>query len=278
MKNYCPNYCEICKKHKEICYYSDENLSFKCQVCKQIKSPHDVYEYKGFKSCSDCFDELCGRVDYEIKEANRIIESSVESQRNGEFINNHKKYDIHDVASDGLPIIKVKEPHVAKEIRASNTTDVVFIGQGGSIECIKTMYGILGKDEKSPNIHCLDTVDNDVINEIKKLNLKKTRVVAISKSMTTMETTTKRFGTVESPISRAAVQSNTIRKSMRDASIRRFGYSPGSGWIVTRNLDRIRTSPCSCLACRVPGRRWSSRSSRATSTYSGAVSSRIPPT
>ncbi|MGB2705434.1 MAG: hypothetical protein WBC74_01030, partial [Candidatus Omnitrophota bacterium] len=76
-----------------------------------------------------------------------------------------------------------------EEVRQSDTTDVVFIGQGGSIECIKTLRDILGTKEGSPKVHCLDTVDNDVINALQRnLNLGTTRFVAISKSMTTMET------------------------------------------------------------------------------------------
>ena len=76
-----------------------------------------------------------------------------------------------------------------QEVRESDITDVVFIGQGGSIECIKTMHSILGTKEGAPNIHLLDTVDNDVINWVKNsLDLKTTRFVVISKSVKTMET------------------------------------------------------------------------------------------
>jgi len=55
MKDYCPNDCGICRENKEICYYSSNNLSFKCPICKEDKSPHDIYEYKNKRSCADCF-------------------------------------------------------------------------------------------------------------------------------------------------------------------------------------------------------------------------------
>lgn len=115
MEDYCPNDCGICKKAKEICFYSEKNLSFKCPVCKEMKSPHDIYEYRGFKSCPQCFDKLQSKVDLKRQEVIEITKASVENQRNGEFVNNFKKYNIHNVASDGLPIIPTKEPQILKD-------------------------------------------------------------------------------------------------------------------------------------------------------------------
>jgi hypothetical protein len=44
-----------------------------------------------------------------------VTNASTLSQRNGEFKNNSSKYNMGNVASDGLPIIKVKEPQVLQE-------------------------------------------------------------------------------------------------------------------------------------------------------------------
>lgn len=57
MINYCPNDCGICKREEDICYYNNSNLSFKCPICKEMKSPHDIYEYRGSECCPDCIDE-----------------------------------------------------------------------------------------------------------------------------------------------------------------------------------------------------------------------------
>lgn len=62
MKNECPNDCRICRQRKEICFYDEKNLSFVCPVCNQNKSPHDIYEYRGFESCPECFEELQKKV------------------------------------------------------------------------------------------------------------------------------------------------------------------------------------------------------------------------
>lgn len=42
-------------------------------------------------------------------------EHAVSSQRKGEFVNNRGKYHLGNVSSDGLPIVKVKEPQALKD-------------------------------------------------------------------------------------------------------------------------------------------------------------------
>lgn len=76
-----------------------------------------TYEYRGFLACEPHFDELIAKVDYKREQVMETIQATTESQRKGEFVNNHKKYNIHNVASDGLPIIKIKEPLIEQEYR-----------------------------------------------------------------------------------------------------------------------------------------------------------------
>ena len=38
------------------------------------------------------------------------VEASVHSQRAGEFVNNRGKYHLGNVATDGLPVVPIKEP------------------------------------------------------------------------------------------------------------------------------------------------------------------------
>lgn len=91
-------------------------------------------------------------------------------------------------SSGTLKAVRKFAEKVRHEKKAGRTTDIVFIGQGGSIECIKTLYGIFGADKDAPYVHIVDTVDQEVIAGLKnKLPLEKTRFIIISKSMTTME-------------------------------------------------------------------------------------------
>lgn len=75
----------------------------------------DTYEYRGFLSCEEHFEELQANVEDKRGQVIEVTEKSILSQRNGEFKNNPQKYNIHNVASDGLPIIKVSEPEILKE-------------------------------------------------------------------------------------------------------------------------------------------------------------------
>lgn len=77
---------------------------------------------------------------------------------------------------------------VQREKSEGRTTDIVFIGQGGSVECIKTFLGIFGADKNSPRIHILDTTDQEYVAQLKNtLPYQTTRFVVLSKSMTTGE-------------------------------------------------------------------------------------------
>ncbi|MDO8536020.1 MAG: hypothetical protein Q7S30_03310 [Candidatus Omnitrophota bacterium] len=86
-----------------------------------------------------------------------------------------------------MPPMREFADQVRKEKAEGKTTDIVFVGQGGSVEAIKTLYGILGNDANSPKVHIMDTVDPEAVSDVKKLPLNTTRFVIISKSMTTME-------------------------------------------------------------------------------------------
>jgi len=96
-----------------------------CQLCtKEIETPDfgdgvldysDVYEYRGFNFHSACFDEGIKKVEGKRQEVSEVVEHSIISQRNGEFVNNNNKYNMHNVASDGLPAMKVKEPQILKD-------------------------------------------------------------------------------------------------------------------------------------------------------------------
>ena len=87
----------------------------KCQLCKEMFDDSDTYEYRGFLFCQEHFDEGIKRVDEKRDFVMEVTNASTISQRNGEFKNNSKKYNINNVAPDGLPIIKVKEPLVLQE-------------------------------------------------------------------------------------------------------------------------------------------------------------------
>jgi len=88
---------------------------YKCRICKKEIDGSDAYEYRGAIACADCFDEACKQRDFERQEVIEKVQKSVENQRTGEFINNPKKYDIHNVAGDGLPICKIKEPKALED-------------------------------------------------------------------------------------------------------------------------------------------------------------------
>lgn len=88
----------------------------KCQTCKKDFELSDLYEYRGFIFCTEHFDEGQVKVENRRTEVSQVTEASVKSQRNGEFVNNHSKYDIGNVSkADGLPIIKVTEPQALKD-------------------------------------------------------------------------------------------------------------------------------------------------------------------
>ena len=84
-----------------------------CGVCKKVLTEEDeVYEYRGFLFCEPHFDEGIEKVDRKREQVMETTSASVVSQRNGEFLNNRSKYHLGNVASDGLPIMKIKEPQI----------------------------------------------------------------------------------------------------------------------------------------------------------------------
>lgn len=87
----------------------------KCQICNEMFDDSDTYEYRGFMSCSPHFEELQAKVDNKRQEVMEVTEHSIKSQRTGEFVNNRSKYHLGNVASDGLPIIKPKEPQILQD-------------------------------------------------------------------------------------------------------------------------------------------------------------------
>jgi len=90
----------------------------KCALCKQQFEDSEMYEYRGFLSCQPHFDEVIERVDTKRAMVMETVEASTMSQRRGEFVNNHHKYSRNNVAPDGLPIIKIKEPQILKDYEA----------------------------------------------------------------------------------------------------------------------------------------------------------------
>lgn len=88
-----------------------------CQICKKQFDDSETYEYRGFLFCEEHFDEGIAKVDGKREMVMETIEKSVKSQRSGEFVNNRTKYNLGNVAEDGLPIMKVKEPMIEEEYR-----------------------------------------------------------------------------------------------------------------------------------------------------------------
>lgn len=87
----------------------------KCQKCKQEFEDSELYEYRGFIFCEKHFEEGQERVNEKRAEVMEVTEKSIESQRKGEFVNNRSKYHLGNVAGDGLPIIRPKEPQILKD-------------------------------------------------------------------------------------------------------------------------------------------------------------------
>jgi hypothetical protein len=81
----------------------------KCQVCKERFDDCETYEYRGFTFCEPHFDQGIELVDEKRSAVIETVSKATENQRKGEFVNNIRhKYHIGNVASDGLPIIKIK--------------------------------------------------------------------------------------------------------------------------------------------------------------------------
>lgn len=109
--------CPYCFELEKNCVCTWET----CALCGATYSnfdpneEHQIFEYRGANGCSKCIDEVRRKRDEQRERVMEIIEASTKSQRNGEFVNNNKKYNLGNVASDGLPIIKVKEPLALKD-------------------------------------------------------------------------------------------------------------------------------------------------------------------
>lgn len=87
----------------------------KCSVCKKWFDLSELYDYRGIIACAKHFDEAIEKRDMQRAEVMQATERSVSSQRNGEFVNNRAKYNLGNVANDGLPIMKIKEPQILQE-------------------------------------------------------------------------------------------------------------------------------------------------------------------
>lgn len=98
----------------------------KCQLCKNtIDTPDygdgvldysDAYEYRGFYFHSDCFGEGQKKVEHRRREVSEMQDHSALSQRRGAFQNGHKG----SFASDGLPIIEIKEHPALTDFEKGN--------------------------------------------------------------------------------------------------------------------------------------------------------------
>lgn len=104
--------CASCFEYPENCIGCEWHT---CAICKEELTDSECYEYRGVYSCEKDFDELQGKRNEQRQEVMEITEASVKSQRNGEFKNNPNKYNTHNVAEDGLPIMKIKEPQILKD-------------------------------------------------------------------------------------------------------------------------------------------------------------------
>lgn len=105
--------CEHCfeKTQNCICVWAT------CAECQKRIPESMASEYRGRIWCEQGHDseEQVAKREYERDEVMKVTNASILSQRNGEFINNPKKYNIGNVASDGLPIMKINEPQVLKD-------------------------------------------------------------------------------------------------------------------------------------------------------------------
>lgn len=87
----------------------------KCAICGNYFDDSETYEYRGVMACEEHFEQLIKKRDEQRQRVMETTEAAVSSQRTGEFVNNYKKYNMHNVAADGLPIIKVNEPQMLKD-------------------------------------------------------------------------------------------------------------------------------------------------------------------
>lgn len=86
----------------------------KCQICGEYFDDSNTYEYRGFMSCAEHFDELQEKVDYKRGQVKDVVESSVKSQANGEWHNGGYKTMKTDTWGSPIPS-KLKEPQILKD-------------------------------------------------------------------------------------------------------------------------------------------------------------------
>lgn len=108
------------KENCQYCFEEEKNCVCHWNTCaecgKRIPDSH-ASEYRGRIWCESehDLDEQVAKRDGERQEVMAVTNASVESQRKGEFVNNRQKYHLGNVAQDGLPIIKVREPEILKK-------------------------------------------------------------------------------------------------------------------------------------------------------------------
>lgn len=108
--------CANCFEYPENC----KGCKFpKCSICQTEIPDGEAYEYRGTFSCEKHFDEMCVNREYQREQVMQQVEASTRSQRIGEFVHNRKKYNVDNVASDGLPIVEVQEPECLKDYESS---------------------------------------------------------------------------------------------------------------------------------------------------------------
>lgn len=95
--------CQVCKKEIKPIVYDDGVVDYS-----------DEYEYRGFVFHEKCFDEGVKRVDEKRSQVSNVVEASVKSQSNGEWVNGG--YKTMKVNASGSPIpSKVNEPQILKD-------------------------------------------------------------------------------------------------------------------------------------------------------------------
>ncbi len=85
----------------------------KCQICNEMFDDSNTYEYRGFTSCSEHFDELQEKVNFKRSQVMEVVDHSIRSQVDGEWHNGG--YKTMKVGTDGRPITSVKEPQILKD-------------------------------------------------------------------------------------------------------------------------------------------------------------------
>lgn len=76
----CPNDCSYCKDNGFPCIYENSesslaNKPYKCCKCGKDLFGYEVYEYKNFIACEDCFNDVIDEVEEMVDKAAENIES-----------------------------------------------------------------------------------------------------------------------------------------------------------------------------------------------------------